>query len=162
MTDPAELRTDIALIQKDITQIEKTLSKLDSTLDGIAGISKTLAIQERIVENHEKRLDDIDEKISRHHREEEEFRKQLQKQIQELSDANRGYIEELKAANTSERETRHKEVMDSIDTLRRELKDKNKDQDAKIAALENWKWWVMGVGITATTIVSLAWKTFFG
>jgi chromosome segregation ATPase len=157
-----DLRTDIALIKKDIAQIEKTLGKLDSTLDRIAGISKTLAIQERIVESHEKRLDDIDIKISQHHREEEDFRKQLQKQIQDLGDANRDYIEELKAVNTAEREVRHKEVMDSIDVLRKELREKNNEQDDKIANLENWRWWVMGVGIAVTTIASFAWKSFFG
>lgn len=157
-----DLRTDIALIKKDISQIEKTLGKLDSTLDGIAGISKTLAIQERIVESHEKRLDDIDSKISQYHKEEEDFRKQLQRQIQDLGEANRDYIDELKTINSTQREARHKEVMDSIDTLRKELKEKNKEQDNKISDLENWKWWVMGVGVTATTVVSLAWKSFFG
>jgi uncharacterized phage infection (PIP) family protein YhgE len=162
MTDQSDLRTDIALIHKDIAQIEKTLGKLDSTLEKIAGISKTLALQERIVENHEKRLDEIDDKISLHHKEEEDFRKQLQKQIQELSESNRDYIEDFKTANASEREMRHKEVIASIESLRIELKEKNKEQDGKIAALENWRWWVMGVGVAVTTIVTLAWKTFFG
>lgn len=162
MSDQLDLRTDIALIKKDIAQIEKTLGKLDSTLDRIAGISKTLAIQERIVESHEKRLDDIDDKLSRHHKEEEDFRKQLQKQIQDLGDANRDYIDELKSVNNTEREARHKEVMDSIDVLRRELKEKNKEQDDKIANLENWKWWIMGIGIAVTTVASLLWGTFFG
>lgn len=162
MSDQLDLRTDIALIKKDIAQIEKTLGKLDSTLDRIAGISKTLAIQERIVESHEKRLDDIDDKLSRHHKEEEDFRKQLQKQIQDLGVANRDYIDELKSVNNTEREARHKEVMDSIDVLRRELKEKNKEQDDKIRNLENWKWWVMGVGVAITTVASLLWKTFFG
>jgi DNA repair exonuclease SbcCD ATPase subunit len=161
MSGEQDLRTDIALIKKDIAQIEKTMGKLDSTLDRIAGISKTLAIQERIVENHEKRLDDIDEKLSKHHKEEEDFRKQLQRQIQELGDANRAHINELKSVNNTERETRHKEVMGSIDVLRKELKEKNKEQDDKIRNLENWKWWVMGVGIAVTTIASLIWKTFF-
>jgi uncharacterized phage infection (PIP) family protein YhgE len=162
MTDQSDLRTDIALIHKDIAQIEKTLGKLDSTLEKIAGISKTLALQERIVEIHEKRLDEIDEKISTHHKEEEEFRKQLQRQIRELSESNRGYIEDFKTANAVEREARHREVMSSIEALRKELKEKNNEQDAKITALENWRWWVMGVGITVTTIVTFAWKSFFG
>jgi uncharacterized phage infection (PIP) family protein YhgE len=162
MTDQSDLRTDIALIHKDIAQIEKTLGKLDSTLEKIAGISKTLALQERIVENHEKRLDEIDDKISLHHKEEEDFRKQLQRQIRELSESNRGYIEDFKATNANEREARHKEVIASIESLRIELKEKNKEQDAKISALENWRWWVMGVGVAVTTIVTLAWKTFFG
>lgn len=157
-----DLRTDIALIKKDISQIEKTLGKLDSTLDGIAGISKTLAIQERIVESHEKRLDDIEGKITQNHKEEEEFRKQLQRQIQDLGIANRDYIDELKTINSSQREIKHKEVMDSIDILRKELKEKNREQDSKIANLENWKWWVMGMGIALTFVVSLAWKSFFG
>lgn len=162
MSDEQDLKTDIALIKKDIAQIEKTLGKLDSTLDRIAGISKTLAIQERIVESHEKRLDDIDDKLSKHHKEEEDFRKQLQKQIQDLGESNRDYIDELKSVNNTERELRHKEVMNSIDVLRRELKEKNKEQDDKISNLENWKWWVMGVGIAVTTVASLIWKTFFG
>jgi len=157
-----DLRTDIALIKKDISQIEKTLGKLDSTLDRIAGISKTLAIQERIVENHEKRLDDIDDKLSRHHKEEEDFRKQLQKQLHDLGETNRDYIKELKITNNADREARHKEVMESIDVLRRELREKNKEQDLKISTLENWRWWVMGVGVSVTTIVTIAWKTFFG
>jgi uncharacterized phage infection (PIP) family protein YhgE len=162
MTDQSDLRTDIALIHKDIAQIEKTLSKLDATLEKISGISKTLALQERIVEIHEKRLDEIDEKISLHHKEEEEFRKQLQKQIQDLSESNRSYIEDFKSTNAMEREARHKEVISSIEALRKELKEKNDEQDAKISALENWRWWVMGVGVAVTTIVTLAWKTFFG
>lgn len=162
MSDQNDLKTDIALIMKDIAQIEKTLGKLDSTLDRIGGISNTLAIQERIVENHEKRLDDIDEKLSRHYREEEEFRKELQKQIQDLGDANRAYVDELKSVNSMEREARHKEVMNSIDILRKELIAKSKEQDDKIANLENWRWWVMGMGIAVTTIASLLWGTFFG
>lgn len=162
MSDQLDLRTDIALIKKDIAQIEKTMGKLDSTLDRIAGISKTLAIQERIVENHEKRLDDIDDKLSKHHKEEEEFRKQLQQQLHDLGETNRDYIEQLKSINTSERDARHKEVMDSIDILRKELKEKNNEQDARLATLENWKWWIMGVGIAVTTIASLLWGTFFG
>jgi predicted RNase H-like nuclease (RuvC/YqgF family) len=162
MTDASDLRTDIALIHKDIAQIEKTLGKLDLTLEKFAGISNTLALQERIVETHEKRLDELDEKITTHYKEEEDFRKQLQKQIQDLSESNRDYIEEFKTANVAERELRHKEVIASIDALRVELKEKNKEQDGKIAALENWRWWVMGVGVAVTTIVTLAWKTIFG
>lgn len=162
MTDQSDLRTDIALIHKDIAQIEKTLGKLDSTLEKIAGISKTLALQERIVDIHEKRLDEIDEKISQHHKEEEDFRKELQKQIQELGEANRKYIDEMKLINTVEREARHKEMMDSIDTMRRELLAKNKEQDDKISTLENWKWWIMGIGVAGTALISFAWKAFFG
>jgi DNA repair exonuclease SbcCD ATPase subunit len=158
----SDLKTDIALIKRDISQIEKMLGKLDLTVDKIAGISKTLAIQERIVENHEKRLNEIDEKISIHHKEEEQFRKHLQTQLELINSSNRQYIEEVKIINSTEREKRHKEVMESIELIRKELKEKNQEQDARLSKLEQWKWWVMGAAAAVTTIGSMAWKTFFG
>jgi DNA repair exonuclease SbcCD ATPase subunit len=157
-----ELKTDIALIKKDISQIEKMMGRLDSSIDKINGISKVLAIQERVVENHEKRLNDIDEKISLHHKEEEEFRKHLQMQLNSIGESNRKYIEEIKSINSAEREKRHKEVMESIETLRKELKEKNREQDTRLSKLEQWKWWVMGIAAAVTSIGSLLWKTFFG
>lgn len=158
----SDLKTDIALIKKDISQIEKILGKLDSSIEKITYISKTLAIQERIVESHEKRLDEIDEKLSRHHKEEEEFRRHLQKQFDDLNDANRRYIEEIKTANSAERETRHKEMMASIAALKEDLRNKNKEQDIRLSNLEQWRWWLGGIGVTIVTIGTLAWRTFFG
>jgi rubrerythrin len=157
-----DLRTDIALIKKDISQIEKMMGKLDSSIDKISSLSKSIAVQERIVENHEKRLNDIDEKITRHNKEEEEFRTKLQQQLSDIGSDNRNYIQEMKKANSIERERRHKEIIDLIDTLRKDLKEKNNEQDTRLSKLENWKWWVMGVGVTVTSIVTLAWKSFFG
>ena len=114
------------------------------------------------MEHHEKRLDDIDEKITRHNKEEEEFRAKLQQQLNDIGDANRGYIQEMKTTNAIEREKRHKEVMESIYEIRKELKAKNKEQDDRLSKLENWRWWIMGIGIALTTIGTLLWKTFFG
>lgn len=162
MVDHNELKTDIALIKKDISQIESTISKLDSTLEQIIHMSKTLAIQERVVENHEKRLDDLAKKLSQHNQEEELFREKLQTQIQNISDSNRHYIDEMKTFNTIEREKRHKEIMESINVVREELKEKNKEQDNRLSTLENWRWWIMGIGVAATTIVTLLWRTLFG
>jgi predicted RNase H-like nuclease (RuvC/YqgF family) len=159
---PLDFRTDIALIKKDISQIEKMLGKLDNSLDVVAGITKAMAVQDRIIMEHESRLADVDEKQTRRIREQEEFQKELQKQLTELRESHRKHIEELQASNRAERDARHKEVLKSIDDLREELKQTNKEQDEKIAALENWKWWVMGVGVTVTTILTLVWKTVFG
>jgi DNA repair exonuclease SbcCD ATPase subunit len=157
-----DLRTDIALIKKDISQIEKMMGKLDSSIDKFSSLSKSIAVQERIVENHEKRLNDIDEKITRHNKEEEEFRTKLQQQLSDIGSDNRNYIQEMKKSNSIERERRHKEIIDLIDTLRKDLKEKNNEQDNRLSKLENWKWWIMGVGVTVTTVVTLAWKSFFG
>ena len=162
MVDHNEIKTDIALIKKDISQIESTISKLDSTLEQIIIISKTLAIQERIVESHEKRLDDLAKKLFQHNQEEEQFRKELQMQLQNISDSNKKYIDDMKVFNSVEREKRHSEIMDTIKDIRRELKEKNKEQDSRLIKLENWRWWIMGIGVAVTTVVMLLWKTLFG
>ena len=146
-----ELKTDIALIKRDLAQIEKFFTKIDASIDKIATMSRIIAIQEKIVESHEKRLDDIDIKISRHHDEEEQFRKDLQRQLSELRDA-----------STIEREKRHREVMDSIKTLHDDLRQKNKEQDERLGKLEQWKWWLMGVGAVIASFGTLMWKTFMG
>ena len=150
--------TDRALIKKDISQIERFLTKLDPLMQEIALISKTLAIQEKIVETHEKRLDGIDEKLSKHYREEEEFRKYLQKKLDSLSEDNKKHADEVRTTNSTEREKRHKEVLGSINELRNELKTKNKEQDERLDRLEQWKWWVMGAAAAIIGAITL----FFG
>jgi septal ring factor EnvC (AmiA/AmiB activator) len=157
-----DFKTDIALIKKDISQIEKMLSKLDLSIEKISSISKTIAIQERIVENHEKRIDDLNEKIIQHHKEEEEFRRHVQAQIDGMVKSNKEYIDELKAANTSERERHHKEIMESINTLHIELKNKNKEQDTRLSTLENWRWWLTGIGTAIAAGFGYFFNKFFG
>lgn len=146
-----DLKTDIALIKKDVSQIERFFTKIENSIDKIASISKIIAIQERIVENHEKRLDEMDVKIARHHDEEDQFRKDLQNQLSDLKDS-----------NAAEREKRHREVMESIKTLHDDLREKNKEQDARITNLEQWKWWLMGVGAVIAAFASYIWKALFG
>lgn len=158
----SELKTDVALIKKDISQIEKFFEKLDTTIDNIVLISKAMAVQEITVKTHEKRLNDLDVKITRHHGEEDEFRKILQKQLNELKTSNQQYINAMKEANDSDRERRHKEVMNSINLLRDDLNKKNKEQDDEINRLQQWKWWSMGVGAAVVTIGSLIWSNIFG
>jgi small-conductance mechanosensitive channel len=157
-----ELKTDIALIKKDISQIEKILGKLDSSIEKITSLSKSIAIQERVVENHEKRLDDIDQKISHHHREEEEFRKHLQKQLDAIVESNRQYIDDIKKSNTTEREKHHNEIMSSIETLRKDLKEKNEELGTRISSLEQWRWVVAGASAAVAAIGVFLWDVFFG
>jgi chromosome segregation ATPase len=157
-----ELKTDIALIKRDISQIESILSKLDTSIEKITSLSKTIAIQERIVEQHEKRLDTIDEKITRHQKDEEEFRNLLRKQMDSMATANREYIDDLKKSQFEARERRHAEVMNSIETLHKELRKKNNEQDSRLSALENWRWWLMGIGSVIIAGLGYFSHNFFG
>lgn len=110
------------------------------------------------METHEKRLDGIDEKLSKHYREEEEFRKYLQRKLDDISDESKKHAEEVRTTNSTERDKRHKEVLSSISELRNELKIKNKEQDERLDRLEQWKWWVMGAAAAIVLVITV----FFG
>jgi prefoldin subunit 5 len=145
------LKTDIAVIKRDISQIEKFFLKLDKSIDIVSGLSKTNAVQEMRLTAHEKRLGDIDTKLTQYYRDEDKFRRDLQAQLTELKDA-----------TADAREVRHREVMESIKAMHEELKKDNTKRDTRINKLEELKWWSMGVGAALVAVGTFIWRTFFG
>jgi DNA repair exonuclease SbcCD ATPase subunit len=146
-----EVKTDIALIKKDISQIERLFSKLDKSIDIVTALSKSIAIQENTINAHDRRLVDIDFKITQCYRDDDKFRRELQIQLTEQ-----------KESNISAREAKHKEVMQSIKMLHDEFKKDNDEQDARISKLEELKWWSMGVGASLVAFATFIWQAFFG
>jgi uncharacterized protein YaaN involved in tellurite resistance len=146
------LKTDIALIQKDIKQIENVFQKVDSAVGQMADIHKSLAVQENILEHNEKRLDTLEDKLIKHTEESVEFQKELNVKI-----------EDMKVTAQQERERRHKEVMSSIENLSVSVTDKIQKQDARITALENWRWYILGASAAVIFIITkFPWDRFFG
>jgi hypothetical protein len=50
------LKTDVALIKKDIKQIERVFNKVDHAVGDMAELHKIAAVQEKILENAERRI----------------------------------------------------------------------------------------------------------
>lgn len=150
--DISNLKTDIALIQKDVKQIERIFKKVDDAVDQMSGILKNMAVQENILENNERRITVIEENFKKHNSEEEAFRKELNQKF-----------EDMKETSQKERELRHKELMNSIEKLNKTMSDKLEDQDKRIQTLENWRWYILGIGAVLLFIVNkLPWSIFFG
>jgi exonuclease VII large subunit len=153
------LKTDIALIQKDLKQIERVFQKVDNAVEQMAEIHKAQAVQENILENNEKRISLVEEKIIKHNEDEIAFRKELNTKI-----------EDMRTNANIERERRHKELLSSIENLNKSMTEKLEKQekkiekqDMKIQALENWRWYILGIGAVILFILNkLPWASFFG
>jgi len=146
------IKIDVALIKSDINQIQQVFKKVDSAVCQMSDIYKTLAVQEKILENNERRISDLESKIRENHEEEIEYRKELTTKLEVMT----------QNAN-AERERRHKEVLDSISKMNESLQKRNDEQDARIDKLENWKWYIMGaIAIIAFLASEFPWAMLFG
>jgi predicted RNase H-like nuclease (RuvC/YqgF family) len=146
------LKTDIALIQKDIKQIERVFMKVDDAVEQMSEVLKTIAVQENILENNERRIGDLEGSLKRHNDQEEAFRKEFNRKFEEMKDAEQ-----------KERERRHRELLDSIEKLNKNMTEKLEKQDKRIQSLENWRWYLLGIGAVILFILNkLPWALLFG
>jgi predicted RNase H-like nuclease (RuvC/YqgF family) len=115
-------------------------------------ILKTIAVQENILENNEKRVTSLEETIKKRNDEEEQFRKEFARKL-----------DDMKETSQKERERHHRELLDSIENLNKSVNDKLDNQDKRIQSLENWRWYLLGIGAVLLFIVNkLPWESFFG
>lgn len=148
----SSLKTDIALIQKDVKQIERVFTKVDNAVEQMSEILKTIAVQENILENNEKRVTSLEVTIKRHNEEEEQFRKEFTRKL-----------DDMKETSQKERERHHRELLESIENLNKSVNDKLDNQDKRIQTLENWRWYILGIGAVLLFIINkLPWESFFG
>lgn len=146
------LKTDIALIQKDVKQIERVFQKVDTAVEQMSEIFKTMAVQEMVLETNEKRVSNIEENFIKHNEEEEAFRKELNLKLQDMKDTAQ-----------KERQARHAELLASIQNLNDNLSEKLDKQDERIKTLENWRWYILGIGVVILFILNkLPWSLLFG
>jgi len=146
------LKTDIALIQKDVKQIERVFQKVDHAVEQMAEIHKALAVQENILENNEKRITTVEDKLIKHNEDELAFRKELNNKL-----------EDMRTNAQIERERRHKELLESIEKLNKNMSEKLDKQDKRISALENWRWYLLGIGAVLLFILNkIPWAALFG
>jgi len=145
------IKTDVALIKKDVKLIERSFLKVDQSVSQMSDILRAVAVQENILENNERRISSLEEKLMKHHEEEVVFRKDLNTKL-----------EDMKTTAQQERERRHKEVIDAITKSHEALGKKIDHQDKRIRTLENWRWYVLGVSAVIMLIITkFPWSALF-
>lgn len=137
------LKTDVALIKKDIKQIDRVFSKVDTAIEEMSELHKIAAVQETILENTERRLTSLEDNFVKHGEEELQFRKDLNKSL-----------EEMKNDAQKQRERRHREILEMLQQMSTNLDTKLEVQDKRIRALENWRWWILGASAALVFILT--------
>jgi hypothetical protein len=146
------LKTDIALIQKDVKQIERVFKKVDDAVGQMSEIFKTMAVQEMVLENTEKKIQSAEDTFKKHNEEVEAFRKEMNLKLEDIKDTAQ-----------KERQARHVELLASIENLNKNISEKLDKQDKRIQALENWRWYLLGIAAVFLFVLNkLPWAVLFG
>lgn len=137
-----EVRTDIALLGKDIKHIRQSFDNMEKLATKINDIDKVMATNHNINEANDKRISLLERSFVEHRRNDDDFRKEMNQKFNELEDKTR-----------KEREDKHEEIIKKLDNL-----DKNFDE--RVRRLENWRWYIMGIGgILLLIIIEFPWSS---
>ena len=154
------IKTDIALIKKDVKQIERFFDKVDTVMSEMSDMTKSLAVQQKIIEHFTSKLEDLEEKMEEHKQEDIKRTEMLQARLEEYRKSSKEDHKRLSEESAKNRAERNKEIMTELGKLNGnlesrmvDLKSATEDQEARLRKIENLKWWLLGAiaVITATT-----------
>ena len=163
MTDQNNsLQTDVALIKKDIKQIERFFNKFDAALESMTQISQKVAVQGEVLKNTVLKLEDLDERIIEHKKEDIRrinilTEKLEQTRLSAYDDHNR-----LAKEQQQNRKERNEEIMAQLAKMNGSLELRLTRLDERIKMLEQWKWYIMGLGAVIVFIATnIKWDGLF-
>ena len=155
--------TDIALIKSDIKQIQKFFARVEDSMDVMVELSKNVAVQSEVIENTKQKLEDVERLCEETKRTDELRLNVLSDRLEEYRRSSREDHQRLADHNASKRSDNVKEILDKIDNMEKAVHQRINDQQKKINHLENWRYYMMGVGFVIVLLVArINWPTLFG
>lgn len=160
------VKTDIALIKNDIKQIERFFDKVDEAMEQMVSLAQDIAVQQKVLETFETKLDSLEVKLDTQSRVNVEsrfaFKEELDEHKYRFKEAMTNGMKDAQQAhqdyNLKQREwmeERSERTLTAINTLTKELNMKLDDQDRRIRSLENLKWWLLGAVAVVTAGANL-------
>ena len=163
MADKSTIETDIALIKSDIKVINKYFEKVDTSLDILSEMQKTVAAHSITLKFQGDKLDDVEEVCNSYKKEESLRLTVLSDRLEEYRRMAREDHQRLSEASNEKRNSSNKEILDRLDKMERSLHERITQQTKRINALENWRYYMMGVGAVLVFLVAkLNWPQLFG
>lgn len=149
------LKTDIALIKNDIKQIERFFNKVDEAMEQMVSLAQDIAVQQKVLETFDNKLESLETKFDNQSRINVEARFAFKEELDDhkyrfkeaMANGMKAAQEKHADYNAKQREwmeERSERTLTAINTLTKELNMKIDEQDKRIRALENLKWWVLG------------------
>lgn len=155
--------TDIALIKSDIKQIQKFFNRVEDSMDMMAELSKNVAVQNEVLDNTKDKLEVV-EKLCEETKKTDELRMNvLSDRLEEYRRYSREDHQRLAEHNANKRNDNVKEILDRIDRMETAIHKRINDQQRKINHLENWRYYMMGIGFVIILLVArINWPSLFG
>lgn len=146
MATVKSLETEIAVIKNDVNQIGQLFSKLETALDKITDVSNNIG---QILAVHEQRLKDGEVHFD-----------ELRKDMDNAEDKFDNEVKDLHSRlTTNTREIEQKmsnevdKVLEAIKDLKSHMVDKHDKLETRLAALERWRWILLGAFAVSAMLV---------
>jgi len=146
MATVKSLETEVALVKNDVSQIGNLFEKLEVALDKITDVNNNIS---QMLAVHEQRLSEGD--------------REFKEMKQELNVAENKFDNEVKELHsrltTNTREIENKmsdeidKVLEAIKDLKSHMVENQEKLDARITALEKWRWIILGAFIAGGVLV---------
>ena len=140
------LETEVALVKQDVNQIGQLFSKLETALDKITDVSNNIG---QILAVHEQRLQHGEEEFETMKTDIANAENKFDNEIKDLHSRLTSNTREIESKMSKEID----KVLDSIKDLKEHLINKNDKIETRIAALERWRWILVGAMFVGAMIV---------
>lgn len=154
--------TDIALIKADIKTINKFFGRVENSIDLMGDLSKNVAVQHEVLKSTGEKLEAVEKLCDETIKNEANRLNVLNDRLEEYRRSARDDHQKLADHNATKRLNSTKEILDKIDSMERSVHARVNDQNKKVTALENWKYYMMGMGAVLLLLMAkLNWPTLF-
>ena len=158
-----KLQTDIALIKSDIRQINKFFSKVEKSLDMMTELSQNVAVHSESIKWQQEKLDDVQELCETFQKNDNLRMNVMSERLEEYRRMAREDHQILSDKNAASRAERNQEIMDALSKLNGALDKRINEVERTSKSLENWKYYMMGVGAVVIFIaMRIQWPALFG
>lgn len=148
------VKTDVALIKKDIKQIGRFFDKVDNAVDAMAGIQKALAVQNQIIMNFNDKLEQQAELIEENKILDKERSAVLGDRMEVYRRSSKEDHQRIHDQNQAHRKERNEEIIKELRHIDSKVDKRLTVIETKLAAVERWKYYMMGISAAVVFIIS--------
>lgn len=149
--DIVTIKTDIAAINQNISNMERWLTKLDDTVvsrldavvEGLAKVTTKIEVSDTKLGEAQRRITNIETELEEVATSRSVFENSIREQLNSY-----------RVSQEKSRETNHKEIIDALTEMNKDLSAKLEAQDGRISDLEMWRYYLIGGGAVIGFIFS--------
>ena len=146
--------TDVALIKKDIKQIETFFAKYEYIIEKSGDRDKSIAVQHEVLNNVAEKIENLDIKIEQNKYETAKDLAIVHDRLEQYRSSSREDHQRLSHYSLASRKDRNAEIMEALSKLNGNLDKRISDMEARVNTLNQWKWYVAGIGAVLVFIAT--------